>query len=63
LGALYELANGFGRLPCERDRALNALRRRALARYRPTAHVFVGSKASWYEIVDDLPQYDGSPWS
>lgn len=25
---------------------------------RPTAHIFVGSKASWYEITDDLPQHD-----
>jgi len=26
---------------------------------RPTAHIFVGSKAPWYEITDGLPQYDG----
>jgi hypothetical protein len=26
------------------------------ARY-PTCHVFVGSKAPWFEITDDLPQY------
>jgi hypothetical protein len=24
---------------------------------RPTAHIFVGSKAPWFEITDDLPQY------
>lgn len=24
----------------------------------PDAHIFVGSKASWSEILDDLPQYD-----
>lgn len=24
---------------------------------KPTAHVFVASKAPWYEIADDLPQY------
>ena len=24
-------------------------------------HIFVGSKASWDRITDDLPQYDGSP--
>ena len=24
---------------------------------RPVAHIFVGSKAPWYEITDDLPQY------
>jgi len=23
---------------------------------RPTAHIFVGSKAPWFEITDDLPQ-------
>jgi len=26
---------------------------------RPTAHIFVGSKAGWFTITDDLPQYDG----
>jgi len=30
---------------------------------KPTAHIYVGSKASWYEILDDLPQYDEHPWS
>lgn len=25
---------------------------------RPTAHIFVGSKAKWYEITDRLPQYE-----
>jgi hypothetical protein len=25
---------------------------------RPTAHIYVGSKAPWYEITDDLPQHD-----
>ena len=29
---------------------------------KPTAHMFVGSKASWHVILDDLPQYDESPW-
>jgi hypothetical protein len=24
---------------------------------RPTAHIFVGSKARWFTITDDLPQY------
>jgi hypothetical protein len=24
---------------------------------RPTEHIFVGSKAHWFEITDDLPQY------
>ncbi|ESX26365.1 MULTISPECIES: GFA family protein [unclassified Mesorhizobium] len=26
---------------------------------RPTAHIFVGSKAPWFTIADDLPQYEG----
>lgn len=26
---------------------------------RPTAHIFVGSKAPWFTISDDLPQYEG----
>ena len=25
---------------------------------RPTAHIFVGSKASWHTITDNLPQHD-----
>ena len=25
---------------------------------RPSAHIFVGSKASWFTITDDLPQHD-----
>jgi hypothetical protein len=24
---------------------------------RPTQHIFVGSKADWFEITDDLPQF------
>jgi hypothetical protein len=24
----------------------------------PTAHIFVGSKAPWFTITDDLPQHD-----
>ena len=30
---------------------------------KPTGHMFVGSKAPWHEILDDLPQYDEYPWS
>ena len=26
---------------------------------RPSAHIFVGSKAPWYVITDGLPQYQG----
>ena len=25
---------------------------------RPTEHIFVGSKAAWFEITDALPQSD-----
>jgi hypothetical protein len=25
---------------------------------RPTHHIFVGSKAAWHDITDDLPQYE-----
>ena len=25
---------------------------------RPTRHIYVGSKAPWFEITDDLPQHD-----
>jgi hypothetical protein len=28
---------------------------------RPAAHIFVGSKAPWVEIRDDLPQFDEYP--
>jgi hypothetical protein len=30
---------------------------------KPTAHMFVGSKAAWHEIHDDLPRHDEYPWS
>ncbi len=26
---------------------------------RPSRHIFVGSKAPWFTITDDLPQYEG----
>jgi hypothetical protein len=26
---------------------------------RPSAHIFVGSKAPWFTITDDLPQHEG----
>ncbi|MFT4096765.1 MAG: GFA family protein [Rhodoblastus sp.] len=26
---------------------------------RPSKHIFVGSKAPWFTIADDLPQYEG----
>jgi hypothetical protein len=28
---------------------------------RPSGHIFVGSKAPWFEITDDLPQYEEYP--
>ena len=28
---------------------------------RPQAHIFVGSKAPWHEITDDLPQFEEWP--
>lgn len=28
---------------------------------RPSKHIFVGSKAPWFEITDDLPQYQEFP--
>ena len=28
---------------------------------RPGAHIFVGSKASWYTIADELPRFDAYP--
>lgn len=28
---------------------------------KPIAHIHVASKAPWYEITDDLPQYDDEP--
>jgi hypothetical protein len=27
----------------------------------PSMHIFVGSKAGWYDITDDLPQHSGLP--
>ena len=30
---------------------------------RPTAHIYVGSKAPWFAITDDLPQFDELPVS
>lgn len=28
---------------------------------RPQAHIFVGSKANWFEITDELPQFEAAP--
>ena len=29
--------------------------------HKPKGHLFVGSKAPWHEITDDLPQYEAWP--
>ena len=29
---------------------------------KPMGHMFVGSKAPWHEILDDLPRHDEYPW-
>ena len=28
---------------------------------KPSSHIFVGSKAEWHEICDDIPQYEERP--
>jgi hypothetical protein len=28
---------------------------------RPSAHIFVGSKAAWFDITGDLPQFQEMP--
>lgn len=28
---------------------------------RPQAHIYTGSKAPWFEITDDLPQFQAMP--
>jgi hypothetical protein len=28
---------------------------------RPSLHIFVGSKAAWFELTDDLPRHETSP--
>ena len=30
---------------------------------RPDAHIYVGSKASWFEVCDDLPQHEEGRYS
>ncbi len=29
---------------------------------KPQFHIFVGNKAPWFEIADDLPQHEELPW-
>lgn len=28
---------------------------------KPACHIYVGSKAPWYDIADDLPRYEAEP--
>ncbi len=28
---------------------------------RPQAHIYMGSKAQWFEVTDELMQFDGMP--
>jgi hypothetical protein len=49
---LYSVVDDDGRLHV----ALGSLRDDPSI--RPTRHIFVGSKASWFEITDDLPQHE-----
>ena len=30
---------------------------------KPSSHIFVGSKAEWHDICDDIPQYEERPVS
>ena len=34
-----------------------------LSEINPEAHIFVGSKASWYKILDTVPQFEAWPGS
>jgi hypothetical protein len=29
--------------------------------HKPERHIFIGSKASWYDASDDIPQHDEYP--
>ena len=45
-----------------RDGAFDAvIHLAARAGVRPSLHIFVDSKAPWYELVDDLPKHRTSP--
>lgn len=52
---LYSLVNDGTRIHL----ALGSLR--DTPSIRPQAHIYVGSKAPWFEITDDLPQHDQLP--
>jgi hypothetical protein len=52
---LYSLVNDGTRIHL----ALGSLR--DAPSIRPQAHIFVGSKAPWFEITDELPRYDELP--
>ncbi len=44
---------------CLRARGHGVAGRRAFG--RPTAHIFVASTAPWFEITDELPQFEAYP--
>ena len=46
------------RLGCTFASAMGGSTRVDTPTIRPTHHIFVGSKAPWFEITDDLPQFD-----
>jgi hypothetical protein len=50
---LYSVVSGGGRVHVTLGTLVDA------PTIRPTHHIFVGSKAAWFTITDDLPQYDG----
>jgi catechol 2,3-dioxygenase-like lactoylglutathione lyase family enzyme len=59
-----EITHGADALLVVGEERLNDTRCRALGSLvdgpsvRPTKHIFVGSKAPWFEITDDLPQFE-----
>ena len=40
---------------------IGALEGEDAAKLKPIMHIFVGSKAPWHNITDNLPQYDTWP--
>lgn len=71
--AVYESSPGGGRCFCQKCGSTLGAKLRGKVSYitlgtvdgepgvRPEAHVFVGSKATWYEITDGIPQFEEWP--
>lgn len=70
----FESSPGFHRTFCKRCGSTVPVKREGLdvvyvpagtldtpPGLRPSSHIFVGSKAEWHDIVDDLPQYPEYP--